>query len=57
MSVTVTACGELMNNATGPATEVPITSFPAGLGSIVGSGPINAMLMICGMSERDEKWD
>jgi hypothetical protein len=42
-----TVTGEILgltNNATGPAAEVLITSFPAGLDSIVGSGPINAML-------------
>jgi hypothetical protein len=42
-----TVTGEILgltNNATGPATEVLITSFPAGLDTIVGSGPINAML-------------
>ncbi|MGD0950779.1 MAG: hypothetical protein ABSA52_25645 [Candidatus Binatia bacterium] len=34
----------LTNNTTGPATEVIITSFPAGLNSVLGSGPINATL-------------
>jgi hypothetical protein len=42
-----TVTGEILgltNNATGPATEVLIMSFPSGLNSVLGSGPINAML-------------
>jgi hypothetical protein len=42
-----TVTGEILgltNNATSSATQVLITSFPVGLSSIVGSGPINAML-------------
>lgn len=42
-----TVTGEILgltNNATGPAAEVLITSFPSGLNSVLGSGPINAML-------------
>jgi hypothetical protein len=34
----------LTNNTTGPATQVIITSFPAGLSSVLGPAPINAML-------------
>lgn len=45
--VSGTVTGEifgLTNNATGPATEVLITSFPAGLDSVLGSAPIDASL-------------
>jgi hypothetical protein len=40
-----TVTGEILgltNNSTGPAAEVLITSFPAGLDSIYPPGPINA---------------
>jgi hypothetical protein len=45
--VSGTVTGEIIgltNNSTGPAAQVIITSFPAGLNSVLGSGPINAML-------------
>ena len=43
-SVDGTVTGEvygLTDNATGPATGVVVTSFPAGLNSLYGSGPID----------------
>ena len=44
-TVNGTVTGEIIgltNNATGSAAEILITSFPSGLNSIFGSGPINA---------------
>ena len=46
-NVSGTVTGEifgLTNNATGPASEVLITSFPAGLDSVLGSAPIDVSL-------------
>lgn len=42
-----TVSGEILgltNNSTGAASQVIITSFPAGLNSVFGPAPINAML-------------
>ncbi len=44
-TVNGTVTGEIIgltNNATGSAAQILITSFPSGLNSIFGSGPINA---------------
>jgi len=46
-NVAGTVTGELQgltDNDTGPATAVIITSFPAGLNSVFGAAPINAVL-------------
>ena len=46
-TVSGTVTGEILgltDNSTGPATEVLITGFPAGMNNIAGPTPINAML-------------
>jgi hypothetical protein len=48
-TVNGTVTGEILglaNNSTGPASEVLITGFPAGLDSTAGATPINAMSWI-----------